>query len=134
MGDKKNAQIQSPLGKAKGLGSSHHGTGHMILHDITTIANIPLVLWVIYSIVTLRDASYEEFTTWMAHPVSIVMAILFVMTAVKHFTLELQVVYEDYIPCKFLRMMKIIGTKLFFFVLAVATIAAIFKVAFTAGV
>ena len=67
----KNNSIQSPLAKAKGLGSSHHGTGHKIAHNITTLTNIPLVAWVMYSIFSLRDASYEEFTAWMSHPVSI---------------------------------------------------------------
>ncbi|HPD82911.1 MAG: succinate dehydrogenase, hydrophobic membrane anchor protein [Alphaproteobacteria bacterium] len=131
---KNNNTIQSPLGKAKGLGSSHHGTGHKIAHNITTLTNIPLVAWVIYSVCSLRDATYEEFTTYMSHPVSIVVAILFVVSTLKHFALELQVVYEDYISCKCLRMMKIIGMKILFLVLGLATIVSILKIAFGAGV
>jgi succinate dehydrogenase / fumarate reductase membrane anchor subunit len=125
-------QIQSPLGTAKGLGSSHHGSEHSLLHDITTLSNIPLVAWVMYSIFSLRNASYEELTTWMSHPVSIVVAILFVISTLKHFALELQVVYEDYISCKCLRMIKVVGMKLLFFVLGTATIVSILKIAFIA--
>ena len=130
----KDNSIQSPLAKAKGLGSSHHGTGHKIAHNITTVTNIPLVVWVMYSIYSLRDSSYEEFTAWMAHPISLLVAILFVISTLKHFALELQVVYEDYISCSCLRRFKIISMKLLFLVLGIATIVSILKIAFMAGV
>lgn len=130
MSKSKNS-IVSPLAKAKGLGSSHHGTVHKITHNITTLTNIPLVAWIMYSIYSLRNASYEEFTIWMAHPVSIIVTILFVISTLKHFALELQVVYEDYISCKCLRMIKIIGMKLLFLVIGIATIISILKIAFT---
>lgn len=126
----KNNAIQSPLAKAKGLGSSHHGTGHKIAHNITTVTNIPLVVWVMYSIFSLREASYEEFVAWMSHPLSILVAVLFVISTLKHFALELQVVYEDYISCSCLRRLKITGMKLIFIVLGVATILSILKVGF----
>lgn len=126
--------IQSPLSRAKGLGSAHHGTEHKILHNITTLANIPLFGWVMYTIYSLKNAAYEEFTTWMAHPFSIVATILFVIVVLKHFALELQVVYEDYISCKCFRMIKVVGMKIVFFILGTATIVSILKIAFGAGV
>lgn len=132
--NKNQHRIQTPLAKAKGLGSTHHGTMHKLTHNITTLINIPLVAWVIYTIFSLKDASYEEFVAWMAHPFSTIVAILFVFSTLKHFALELQVVYEDYISCKCLRMFKVVGMKLFFIALGTATIVSILKIAFTAGV
>ena len=129
----KDNSIQSPLAKAKGLGSSHHGTGHKIAHNITTVTNIPLVAWVMYSIFSLRDANYEEFMAWISHPVSILVAVLFVISTLKHFALELQVVYEDYISCTCLRRLKIIGMKLLFLAIGIAAIISIMKLAFAAG-
>lgn len=128
------SSIQSPLGRARGLGSSHHGTGHKMLHTLTTLTNIPLVAWVMYSVYSLKNATYAEFTTWMSHPVSIIVAILFVLSTLKHFALELQVVYEDYISCKCLRMIKVVGMKIVFLVLGITTIISILKIAFSAGV
>lgn len=124
--------IQSPLGKAKGLGSAHHGTEHKIAHNITTLANIPLFGWIIYTAFSLRNASYDEFIAWMAHPFSVVVTILFVVTALKHFALELQVVFEDYIPYKPFRILKVVGLKIAFFALGTATIVSILKIAFMA--
>ncbi len=131
---KTNNSILTDIKKAKGLGSAHHGATHKLLHDITTLLNIPLVAWMIYTIYSLRAASYEEFVAWMSNPISIVVSILFVIVTLKHFALELQVVYEDYISCKSLRLIKIIGMKLFFFTLGVTAIISILKVAFTAGI
>lgn len=125
-------QFKSPLGHAKGLGSVHHGTEHKLMHSITTLTNIPLVAWVMYSVFSLRNAGYEEFIAWMSHPISVLMVVLFVISTLKHFALELQVVYEDYISCKCLRMVKVIGMKILFFVLGTATIISILKIAFTA--
>ncbi len=129
-----NKSMQSPLAKARGLGSSHHGTGHKIAHNITTLTNIPLVAWVMYTVFSLKNSGYEEFVTWMSHPVSMVVAILFVVSAFKHFALELQVVFEDYISNYSLRMLKVIGMKLAFLTLGTATIVSILKISFTASV
>lgn len=126
--------IQTPLAKAKGLGSSHHGTNHMIAHNITTLTNIPLVLWVMYSVVSLRAASYEDIMAWVANPISVVLIILFVISVFKHFALELQIVFEDYVSCKVSRMIIVVGMKLFFFVLGLSTILATLKVALSSGI
>lgn len=126
--------IQTPLAKAKGLGSSHHGTHHMIAHNITTLTNIPLVLWVMYSVITMRAASYDDVMAWVANPISVVLIILFVISVFKHFALELQVVFEDYVSCKVARMIIVVGMKLFFFVLGLSTILATLKVALSSGI
>lgn len=120
--------IQTDMKKAKGLGSAHHGAMHKLAHDVTTILNIPMVAWAIYTIYSLRNASYEEFTAWFTHPFHMVMAVLFVSVILKHFALELQVVYEDYISCKALRLVKIIGMKLAFVVLGLSAIVTVLKI------
>ncbi len=130
---KSNNAILTDMKKAKGLGSAHHGAIHKLQHDITTLVNIPLVAWVIYSIFSLRNASYQEFTIWMSNPVFIVMATLFVIVTLKHFALELQVVMEDYISSKWLRMVKVVGMKLFFFALGTTAIISILKIALSGG-
>lgn len=129
-----NTSIQSPLKKARGLGSSHYGTEHKLKHSITTLLNIPVVAWLMYTVFSLRDADYAEFTAVMAHPVNIIFGIALVVITLKHFALELQVVYEDYISCKCLRMIKVIGMKILFLVLGSAVIVSILKIAFMAPI
>ncbi len=104
-------------------------TDHKTEHNVTTIANIPLVAWLICSIFTLAGAGYDEFTLWMSHPVNIVAAILFVILTLRHFALELEVVFEDYISCVCVRRFVIFSMKSFWFVLAITAIVSILKLA-----
>ena len=128
---KDNKTIQTPLAKAKGLGSAHEGVHHWLVHKVTTLMNIPLVAWLLYTVFHLKEASYAEFTTYMAQPFHSIAAILFVMVTLYHMALELQVVYEDYISCRVLRMIKIWGMKVFFLVLGLATIFMILSLGVT---
>ncbi|MEM6782028.1 MAG: succinate dehydrogenase, hydrophobic membrane anchor protein [Pseudomonadota bacterium] len=126
-----NTQIKSDLAKARGLGSAHHGTGHWMHQKLTAIANIPLVIWFVFSMISLIGASYAEYTAWLAQPINAILMILLVISTFYHAVLGSQVVVEDYISHKGLRLFKIIGQKLFFFAFAVACIFSILKVAFT---
>ena len=128
----KENRIRSDLAKARGLGSAHEGVEHWMAQKITAIANIPLVIWFVYSIVDLKGASYSEFTTWLAQPLNAILTILFVLSTFYHAKLGAQVIVEDYISSKWLRMVKLIGQKLFLFAIGVACIFSILKVAFTA--
>lgn len=122
-------KFASPLSKARGLGSAHEGVHHWLHQRITAIANLPLVLWAVYSMVHMRGASYGEFIAWMQLPWNTVLMILLILSVSYHAVLGLQVVIEDYVSCKALKMMKIIGVKLLFTALSVICIVSILKVA-----
>jgi len=49
------AVIRSPLGRARGMGSSKHGVGHFIAQRVTAVALIFLVLWALASALTLAN-------------------------------------------------------------------------------
>lgn len=121
--------IKTPLGRARGLGSAGHGVDHWMKQRITAIANIPLVLWLVFSIVSLKGASHAEFTSWLAEPINAILMILFILSTFYHAKLGSQVVTEDYIHSEGFKFFKLIGQKLFFFGLAVACIFSILKIA-----
>lgn len=122
----------APLKKAKGLGSAHEGADHWLKQKITAIANIPLVLWFIFSIIGLQGASHAQFTSWLAQPVNAVLMILLVISVLYHAKLGAQVITEDYISCEGFKLVKLIGQKLAFFALGVACIFSVLKIAFGA--
>ena len=124
-----NEGIKSPLGRARGLGSAGHGSDHWMKQRITAIANIPLVIWFVFSVVSLRGATHAEFTSWLAEPVNAILAILFIVSTFYHGVLGSRVVVEDYIHHEWFKLLKLIGTKLFFFALAVACVFSILKIA-----
>lgn len=127
-----NQDFRSPIKRAKGLGSAHAGVHHWMMQRVTAIALIPLTVWFIYSVLELRSASYADFTAWISSPINAVVMILFIIASFYHAVLGAQVIVEDYIQCKCLKMIKLIGQKLFFIALAIATIFSILKIAFTA--
>ena len=106
---------------------NHRGTGHKIAHNITTIANIPLVAWFICSVFALRGTDHEQFVSWLSVPINMIVGILFVLTTLTHFTLELEVVFEDYIADEKCRNLVIRLMKILWFCLGAAVIFSVLK-------
>ena len=125
-----NDTFVSPLKKAKGLGAAHDGVEHWLSQRITAIALVPLVLWLVFSIIALQGASYAQFTAWMATPINAVLMILTIIAVMKHAALGTQVIVEDYISCPCMKKAMLIGLKLAFFALGTACIFSVLKIAF----
>ena len=121
--------LKTPLARAKGLGSAGHGLDHWMKQRITAIANIPLVIWFVYSIVDLKGSSYSDFIGWLEQPINAVLMILFIISTFYHGVLGSQVIVEDYVHCECMKTIKLIAMKLFFFAMAVACIFSILKIA-----
>lgn len=126
-------KYKTPLKTAKGMGSAKEGVDHWMKQKVTALANIPLVLWLVWSIVSLQGASYDEFTGWLAQPINAILMILLIISVCIHAKLGAQVITEDYVSCECMKMTKLIAQKLFFFAIAVASIFSVLKIAFTAG-
>lgn len=124
-----NNGTKTPLARARGLGSAKEGTEHWFMQRVTAIANIPLVLWLVYSIVHLKGASHAEFTSWLSEPLNAILMCLVVISTFYHAKLGSQVVTEDYIHHEGMKMVKLIGQKLFFFGIGFACIFSILKIA-----
>lgn len=132
--DKKDV-LKDPLKRAKGYGSAHHGVEHWWAQKVTALANIPLILWLVWSIIDLYSAgaSYQAFTGWVAAPLNAILLIALFANVLYHARLGGEVIVEDYISCGWFKRAKLIGGKLFFALLTIASIFSILKIAFTAG-
>lgn len=129
---KEDGTIKTPLARAKGLGSSHHGTGHWLHQRFTALVNIPLTLWLVWALLThISGSDYGTFTAWLAQPVNAVLMIFAIMSFFYHAALGAQVIAEDYIGNEVLRFMKVLGIKFYFLAGAVICIFAILKIAFS---
>lgn len=126
------SEFTDALKKAKGLGSAHDGVEHWLGQRVTAIAMVPLVLWLVWSIVGLQGASYAQFTGWLAQPINAVLMILTLVSVFYHAKLGTQVIVEDYISCKCTQKAVLIGLKLGIFALGVACIFSVLKIAFGA--
>lgn len=122
---------KTPMARVTGLGSAKDGVGHWMHQRLTAIANAFLVLWLIWSICTHDFTDYAVFTGWLAEPLNAVMMTLLIISTFYHATLGSQVIVEDYLHHEGLKILKLVGQRLFFFALAVACIFSVLKLAFT---
>lgn len=122
-------KIQSPLSRARGAGSAHEGTHHWWHQRVTAVANIPLMLWLAWSVTHIPGWSHAEFTVWLAQPCRAILMILAVISVFYHAALGVQVIVEDYVHDKACKIIKLTGMKLFFIAAAVACIFSVLKIA-----
>src|SRR5689334_14962979 len=63
----------------------------------SAVVNIPLVLWLVYSVISLQGADYATFTSWLAQPVNAILMIIFILSTFYHAALGSHEVIEDYV-------------------------------------
>lgn len=121
-------KILSPLARARGAGSAHEGTRHWWHQRVTAVANLFLMLWLIWSVAHVPGWSHAEFTSWLAQPCRAILMILSVISVFYHAALGVQVIIEDYVHNEACKVVKLTGMKLFFFGAAVACVFSVLKI------
>ncbi len=117
------ADMRTPLGKVRGLGSAREGTMHFWRQRLTAVANIPLVLFLVGLLISVNGASYAETRAALSNPFVALMLALALFSMLYHMRLGMQIVIEDYVHGE--------GTKLAllmlntFFAFAVGAVAAL---------
>jgi succinate dehydrogenase / fumarate reductase membrane anchor subunit len=106
--------VRTPLGQVEGLGAAHRGTEHFISQRVTAIALVPLAIWFVFSAFALN---------------AILMA-LFVIAALMHMVLGLQVVIEDYVTSEAGKIVLLVLNKFFAWAVGAAVIYALLKITF----
>jgi succinate dehydrogenase / fumarate reductase, membrane anchor subunit len=122
--------LRSPLGRVLGLGSARGGASHWYAQRVTAVALVLLALWLVVSLASLADASYEQVTGWLRWPLNSALALLLVIVSAWHAVLGLQVVVEDYVADKGKRLLVLIAIKFAFVVAAVVGVLAVLRIAF----
>ncbi|MBV7266896.1 succinate dehydrogenase, hydrophobic membrane anchor protein [Erythrobacter ani] len=85
------------IGRVRGLGPSHDGAHHWLVHRFTAISNLVLMSWLIISFILMEDYSHTSVSSWLAQPISATAMILLVVSLFWHARLGLQVLIEDYV-------------------------------------
>lgn len=119
------------IGRVRGLGSAQEGAHHWIVQRVTAIANMLLVLWLIFSLLRLPNYEHELMVEWLASPLVAVPMMLMLVSIFWHLRLGLQVLIEDYIPDHGMKFGLI--TLLNFFAVGSAALGifSVAKIAFT---
>ena len=122
--------LRSPLGRVLGAGSAKDGTAHWWAERVTSVALVPLTLWLFFSLLTLPALDYETVRTWLALPVSGFLALLTVAVMTYHSYLGTSVVVEDYVHGTGAKVCTLLLLRFVYVLFGGAGIFAILRVAF----
>lgn len=121
--------MRSPLGRVLGLGAAKEGPGHWWSQRVTAVALVPLVLWLVYSLLALSGQDYASVIQWLQNPLHAVLLAVFLVTMFYHSYLGLQVVIEDYLHLGWLKVAVLILLKFAHVLLVAIAVFAVLQIA-----
>ncbi len=119
--------MRSELGKVRGLGAAHNGTHHFWMQRVTAIANLPLVSYLVYFIVSHIGHTRADVLASVKNPFSAVALVLAMISIFWHMKLGLQMVIEDYVHGTALKLVSLLLNAFFAYGLMGLGIFAILK-------
>ncbi|QGM21925.1 succinate dehydrogenase, hydrophobic membrane anchor protein [Spiribacter sp. 2438] len=122
-------EFRTPIKEARGLGASHHGASHWWVQRLSAIAMVPLMLWLVVGLAANSGASYAEAAAWLGGPINSVVMVVMFGVLFYHASLGLQVILEDYVSHKGVRLGLVIAVRFLAVVLAVSAIIAVLSIA-----
>src|SRR4029453_16102910 len=124
------ADMRTPLNRVRGLGSAKDGTGHFWRIRITAVALLPLALFAVGWVLSLRGAGYAEVHASLAHPLVALFLALFILVSLDHMRLGMQIIIEDYVHGEGAKIASLMLNIFFAGAVAAMTVFAILKIAF----
>lgn len=124
-------EMRTPLAHARGLGPAKSGgTSHWWAQRLTSMALLPLMLWFVVSVLSLVGADHGDYVLWVSDPGNTLLLVLTVVTIFYHSEQGLHVVVEDYVHSEVGKITALIAVKAFAYLGGIASLLAIFRVAF----
>lgn len=120
---------QTPLSRVEGLGAAHSGTSHFWRQRVSAVALIPLSAWLVYAVVTLAGVDREAALAFLRQPINAVAMALFVIAALYHSVLGLQVVIEDYVHTEGWKIALLLFNQLTAWIVGALSLFALVKIA-----
>lgn len=123
--------LRSPLGKVLGRGSAKQGVSHWWVQRTTAVALVPLTLWFVFQILHLPTTDQFAVREWIGSGVNPALLVLLITSIAWHSALGVQVVLEDYVPNKAVKVTALLANTFFHIVVAVVAGYAVLRIAFT---
>ncbi len=124
---------RTPLGRARGMGAAKHGVGHFIGQRVSAIALVMLVLWAVYSGLSLARFDYGATVQWLRWGPNTVLTALLIGTGFYHMSLGMRTIVEDYIESATTKAALLILNVFACWLGGAMGVLAILKVAFGGG-
>ncbi len=121
------SDMRTPLGRVRGHGSAKSGTDHFWVQRLTALANVPLVIFLMASVVALVGADYETVKAYLSMPIVSILFLLLIGSGIYHMRLGMQVIIEDYVHSEGKRLLAVIGNNFFSVLVGLACVYAVLK-------
>lgn len=121
--------LRTPLGRVLGSGSAKQGVHHWWLQRVTSVALVPLTLWFVFALAGLPSFEQQAVRDWIGSGWTPIWLTLLVLVLCHHSLAGVQVVIEDYVRAKALKIAALLATQFAHGIVAVACVFAIVKVA-----
>jgi len=128
-----NTSMRSSLGKVRGLGSARKGVSHWWLQRLTAMGLIPLVIYMVISLVSTMGGDYIKSVAWLQSPINATVMLLLLGAGFYHATLGAQVIIEDYVSNENRRLLSLVVVKLTMTGLAALSLFSVLSVALVQG-
>ena len=124
---------QTPLARARGLGSARQGSQDWWRQRVSAVALVPLSLWLAVHLSMLPNVAYAEVVRWVSLPWNTVLLLSFILFSLYHAMLGLQVVIEDYVHNDWMKILGMLGVRLVTAFLALSTAFSVLRIVFVGG-
>jgi succinate dehydrogenase / fumarate reductase, membrane anchor subunit len=122
--------MRSPLSRVRGLGSAHSGTEHFLAQRMTAIANVPLMIFFIYLLVTLAGRSHATVAATLNNSTTAIFLLAAIVSVMMHMRIGMQVIIEDYVHHDGLKMTLMVANTFFSIAVGLTAAFAVLKLNF----
>lgn len=124
--------ILTPLQRVRGLGSAKSGTEEWWHQRVTSVALVPLSVFVVVLIVSLIGADHATVVARVGHPLVATGLVLTLGSVAWHMQIGMRVIIEDYVHGHAWKVVALIANAFFAVVIAVLGTFAVLTISFGA--
>lgn len=121
-------KYRSDLSIAKNSGSAGTGSSHWWKQRFTAILLVLMTGWLFYFSWSLSGAELTEIIEIIKKPYNIILLTLFTICGFYHAALGMQVIIEDYVHCRIMRVASILLIQIISIITVVSFLVAVLHV------
>ena len=121
---------RTPLARVRGLGSARSGTGHFWHQRLTAVANVPLTIAFVLTVLALLGRNHAAAQQILGTPLVAIVILLFIGSVTYHMRLGMQVIIEDYVHDEGHKFFLLMANTFFAFAVGLASAFAILMLSF----
>jgi len=127
------SSMRTPLGSARGLGSSRTGTQHFWYQRLSSVALVPLTIAFVLIVVSLVGRNHAATVQILGTPLVAITMLLFIIATAYHMWIGVMEILVDYVHDELIKYLALMANTFFSFIIAFAAAFAILKLSVQFG-